>query len=163
MTALPDQQVLLPASDGQAILRRSGAGQEQVTTAGVASAKRRHAEDDLISPARLPVGDRGEVAVVSLRGEPGFSGASDLQACLSSIRRQARVRSVVDLARLPFIDGVCLGVLVRHCKEVQGQGGSFALARPQPAVREILSVTGLQTWFEVHDTVEAAVIGAGAR
>jgi anti-anti-sigma regulatory factor len=48
-------------------------------------------------------------------------------------------------------------------KEVQGQGGSLAVARPQPAVREILSVTGLQTWFEVHDTVEAAVIGAGAR
>jgi hypothetical protein len=48
-------------------------------------------------------------------------------------------------------------VLVRHCKEIRRQGGSFALAGPQPGVRRILAVTGLLTWFEVHDTVEEAV------
>jgi len=115
--------------------------------------------------ARLPglsVADRGGVAVVSLRGELDFLSASALQAYLiSDIRRQARARCVADLTGLAFIDCACLSVLVRHCKEIRGQGGSFALAAPQPAVLRILAVTGLLTWLGVHDTVEEAAAGAG--
>jgi len=111
----------------------------------------------------LSADDRGDVAVVSLRGELDFLGASVLQACLSGIRWRARARSVVDLAGLAFLDCACLGVLVRHCKEVRSRGGSFALAGPQPAVRLVLSATGLLTWFEVHDTFGEAVADASAR
>jgi anti-sigma B factor antagonist len=114
-------------------------------------------QDDATRLPGLSISDRGGVAVVSLCGELDISGASVLQAYLSDIRRQARARSVADLAGLAFIDSACLGVLVRHCKEIRRQGGSFALAGPQPGVRRILAVTGLLTWFEVHDTVEEAV------
>jgi anti-anti-sigma factor len=113
---------------------------------------------------RLPgvsITDRGGVVVVSLRGELDFSGASALQAYLSDIGRQARARCVADLTGLAFIDCACLDVLVRHCKEIRGQGGSFALAGSQPAVLRILAVTGLLTWFEVHDTFEEAADSAG--
>jgi anti-sigma B factor antagonist len=111
----------------------------------------------------LSTTDRGGVAVVRLRGELDFLSASALQAYLSDIRRQARARCVADLTGLAFIDCTCLSVLVRHCKEIRGQGGSFALAGPQPAVLRILAVTGLLTWFEVHDTVEEAATGAGTQ
>jgi anti-sigma B factor antagonist len=113
----------------------------------------------------LLVHDRGDVVVVvvRLRGELDVSGASSLQACLRGIRWQARARSVADLTGLAFIDCACLGVLVSYCKEIRGRGGSFALAGPRPAVRKILSVTGLLSWFEVHDTVEEASADAGTR
>jgi len=101
-----------------------------------------------------------DVAVVRLRGE---LGASVLHAYLSDIWWQARAGSVVDLAELAFIDCACLGVLVRHCKQIRGQGGSFALAGPQPGVRAVLAATGLLTWFEVHDTVREAVADAGTQ
>ena len=107
---------------------------------------------------QLSVGDRGDVAVVRLRGELDFLGASVLRACLNGIR--SRARSVADLAELALIDSLCLGVLVRHCREVRATSGSFALAAPQPAVRWVLSATGLLTWFEVHDTFGEAVAGA---
>jgi anti-anti-sigma factor len=110
----------------------------------------------------LSISDRGGVAVISLRGELDISGASVLQAYLSDIRRQALPRSVVDLSGLAFVDCACLGVLVRHCTEILRQGGSFALAGPQPHVLRILAFTGLLTWFEVHSTVEEAA-SAGTR
>ncbi|HEV8276906.1 MAG TPA: anti-sigma factor antagonist [Streptosporangiaceae bacterium] len=119
--------------------------------------------EDAAPLAELSVHDRGGVVVVSLRGELDFSGASSLQAYLRGIRWQARARSVADLTGLAFIDCACLGVLVSHCKEVQGRGGGFALAGPRPGVRRILSVTGLLSWFEVHDTVEEASTDAGAQ
>ena len=117
----------------------------------------------LVSPPQLSAHTRGDVAVVSLRGELDSFGASLLQAHLSEIRWQAWARCVVDLAAgVASIDAICLGLLVRHCRQICGRGGSFALAGPQAAVRRVLSVTGLLSWFEVHDTIEAAVAGAGA-
>jgi anti-sigma B factor antagonist len=119
--------------------------------------------EDAARLRQLSAPGRGDVAVLGLRGEPDLPGASALQAYLSDIRRQARARCIVDLTGLAFIDCSCLSVLVRHCKMIRSQGGSFALAGPQPAVLRILAVTGLLTWFEVHDTVEEAVAGAGTR
>jgi anti-anti-sigma factor len=101
--------------------------------------------------------DRDGVTVVSLRGELDFSGSSALQEYLSGTRWQTRPRSVADLVGLAYIDCACLTVLVRHCKDIRSRGGSFALAAPHGAVHRILALTGLLTWFEVHDTVEEAV------
>jgi anti-sigma B factor antagonist len=104
---------------------------------------------------QLSACDHGDVTVVSLRGELDFLAVSALQAYLSDARE--RVRSVVDLTGLAFIDCACLGVLVRHSQEIRARGGSFALAGPQGAVRGVLSITGLITWFEVYDTVGQAI------
>ena len=101
--------------------------------------------------------------VLSLRGELDSYGACVLQARVSDIRRQARARCVADLAGLAFSDPVCLGVLVRQCWQILGRGGSFGLAGSQGAVRRVLSVTRLLGWFEVHDTVEEARVGAAVR
>ena len=111
----------------------------------------------------LSVHDRDGAAVVSLRGELDFSDASVLRACLTDIRWQAREVCVADLSGLAFLGCACLGVLVGHCKRVRGRGGSFALAGPQPAVLRALSATRLLTWFDVYDTVDEAITGAGQR
>lgn len=104
---------------------------------------------------------RGEVAVVSLRGELNAAGAWLVRTRL--LRGRPWARCVVDLTHLDIIGGTGLSVLVRHCKEIRRRGGGYALAGPQPAVRSILAVTGLLTWFEVHDTVEEAVTGTSGQ
>jgi anti-sigma B factor antagonist len=111
----------------------------------------------------LSVDDRNGVAVVSLCGELDFSDLSVLRACLADIRWQAQEICVADLSGLAFLGCACLGVLVGHGKRVRGRGGRFALAGPQPAVLRVLFATGLLTWFDVYDTVGAAITGAGLR
>jgi anti-sigma B factor antagonist len=163
MTGPIRPEVPLPSADGRAISRRGIAGQHQVTVAGgVLSAKPRNSACGLVWFPQLSVHVRDDVTVLSLSGELDSYSASVLRAHLSDIRGQARARCVADLAGLAFIDSVCLGVLVRHCSQIRGQGGSFALAGPQGAVRRVLSVTGLLSWFEVHDSVGEALVGAAA-
>jgi anti-sigma B factor antagonist len=149
-----------PSSGSAAVLNPSEARYTAQAPAGAHVIPDLSWEDAAQLPA-LSTHRRDDVAVVSLRGELDFLGAPALQAHLSDIRWRARARSVADLTGLAFIDCSCLSVLVGRCKEILGRGGSFALAGPQPAVLRILSVTGLLTWFEVYDTVEEAITGAG--
>jgi anti-sigma B factor antagonist len=181
MTAPTRPPVPFSVSSPRGASRRDGTEQDHATVVMTVRPVRLHAAAGTAGPSpgtpvvadlprgdsarlrQLPVPSRGGVAVLGLRGEPGLLGASALQAYLSDLRGQARARCIVDLSGLAFLDCFCLGVLVRHCKVIRGQGGSFALAGPQPAVRRILAVTGLLTWFEVHGTVGEAVAGAGTR
>ena len=86
--------------------------------------------------------------VLSLHGELDSYGACVLQARVSDIRGQARACCVADLAGLAFSDPVCIGVLVRHCWQILGRGGSFCAGwvagrrAPGPVRHRLLS------WFE---------------
>jgi anti-anti-sigma factor len=107
--------------------------------------------------------DHDGVTVVTLRGELDFCGSPALQAHLSSTGQQTQARSVADLTGLAFLDCACLTVLTRHCQDIRSQGGSFTLAGPHGLVHQMLAITGLLTWFDVHDTVEEAISHSGTR
>jgi anti-anti-sigma factor len=120
----------------------------------------------MIAPVRqqgplpqLSARGRGGVTVASLRGELDFAARPALQAHPSDIRWRGRPRCVTAITGLAFTDSARLGVLVRDSGETRAWGGSFALAGPQGAVRKVGSVTGLITWFEVHDTAAPAAEG----
>lgn len=108
---------------------------------------------------RLPLPGREPcvVTVLSLRGDLDVLDAPALNAWFRGVRWQGRPRSVIDLTGLGFIDCACLGVLIRHDRDIRAQGGTLALAGPQGIVLRILSVTGLLTWFEVNDSISQAV------
>jgi anti-anti-sigma factor len=114
-----------------------------------------------VPPLSLSSRDHNGVTVVTLRGELDFCGSPALQAYLSDTAQQTQPRSVADLTGLAFVDCACLTVLARHCQHIGSQGGSFTLAGPHGPVHQVLAVTGLLTWFDVHDTVEEAVSRSG--
>jgi anti-anti-sigma factor len=105
--------------------------------------------------------DHDGVTVVTLRGELDFCGSPALQAHLSRTGQQTQPRSVADLTGLAFLDCACLTVLARHCQDIRSQGGSFTLAGSHGLVHQMLAITGLLTWFDVHDTVQEAVSVGG--
>ena len=117
-------------------------------------------QDPLLS---LSSRDHDGVTVMSLRGELDFCSSPALQAYLSDKRQQMQPCSVADLTGLAFVNCACLTLLVRHCQDIRAQGGSFTLTGPHGLVHQILAVTGLLTWFDVHDTVEEAISPSGTQ
>ena len=81
--------------------------------------------------------------VVTLVGEVELSShellAERLAACEGAI--------VVDLAGVPFLDSMGIGVLVATRRRVVEAGGSFELRNPQPSVGRVLDVVGLGDWI----------------
>lgn len=64
---------------------------------------------------------------------------------------------VVDLDGVDFMDSTGLAVLVGGLKRVKEHKGSLALSCTNDSILRVLSLTGLNKVFPVHESVEAAV------
>ena len=60
-------------------------------------------------------------------------------------------RVVLDLSRLTFCDSTGLAGLVRLHKRAGAAGGDLVLRSPQPRVRNLLTLTGLNRLFTIDD------------
>jgi hypothetical protein len=128
------QRVPLAASDAQVIVRLSAARHDRAMGAvGVLSAKPWHAGCGLIPLPRLSAYDRDDVTVVSEACELDLSGMAAAQAQLRDAWRQARLRSVADLAGLPVPGRAFLSVPVSSGRPIRGRAGNLAPGGPQPA------------------------------
>ena len=86
-------------------------------------------------------------------GEIDLYTAPRLQAELAAVIAGAAPASrvVVDMSGVDFCDSTGMNVLLSCLRQARERGGELELAAPQPAVRKILSVTGLDAVFTVAD------------
>ncbi|MDA1195451.1 MAG: STAS domain-containing protein [Planctomycetota bacterium] len=68
---------------------------------------------------------------------------------------------VIDLHTLPFINSAALGYLVKARANLERKQGEMALSRVQPAIRNILEMTGLDEVFPAFGSAEEAVAYLG--
>jgi anti-sigma B factor antagonist len=99
--------------------------------------------------------------VVALRGELDVTGAADAEAAITALVAPRRC-VIIDTSALDFIDCCSLGVLLRVQGLARRGGGDVVLAAPQPQLRRLLALTGMEDAFCVQASVAAAVASAGA-
>jgi anti-anti-sigma factor len=97
-----------------------------------------------------------DITLVRLKGRLDAAAAPGLLARLTGAISDGRIRIVVDLAEVPFIDSTGLGVLISGLKAARRVGGDLRLAAPGPQVRKLLRLTTLDRVFAVQDAPEAA-------
>ncbi len=102
------------------------------------------------------------VWVVSVAGDIDVSNADRLREGLDRVLASGQERLVVDLRAVPFMDSTGLGVLVGRLKVVRARRGSMRLVCADPRMLRVLSITGLDTVFALHDTVESAIAALAA-
>jgi anti-sigma B factor antagonist len=74
---------------------------------------------------------------------------SELAAVIAGAAPASRV--VVDMSGVEFCDSTGMNVLLSCLRQARERGGELELAAPRPAVRKILSVTGLDAVFTVAE------------
>lgn len=82
-----------------------------------------------------------------------------LTTVLADQARQHRRYLIVDLAQLESADPHTLHQLVRASRIVRGLGSGLALARPQPAVAELLRHLGVDRLIPLYGSIEEALAG----
>lgn len=107
----------------------------------------------------LETSDRGDLTVVSVKGEVDLYTAPSLKESVADLVSSGRSRIAVDLGEVDFMDSTGLGVLIGALKRCREAEGALALVAPRDPVLKVLGITGLDRVFPIHDSVERATSG----
>lgn len=99
----------------------------------------------------------GDFTIVDVTGEVDVFTAPKLREAILGLLTDGATRIIVNLAGVGFMDSTGLGVLVGALKRVKERDGELAVAGAQGTVLRVLTVTGLNAVFPMHDTVDAAL------
>ncbi|MCB0978710.1 MAG: STAS domain-containing protein [Acidimicrobiales bacterium] len=108
---------------------------------------------------QLDVSEHGEWSVLRVGGEIDVATAPGLRQRLVALVGEGRYRIVVDMSQVDFIDSTGLGVLIGTLKRVRSHGGELHLVCDVDRVVRVFEITGLDTIFTMHRSLDA--IGAG--
>jgi anti-anti-sigma factor len=112
----------------------------------------------LLMTVRSPESSGRPHTVVELSGEADLNDSAALRETLAAQTAGPPATLVLDLSQLRFMDSAALHVILVAGRSVTGQGGIFALAAPQEAVRRILQLSGADQLLPVYESVAEAVL-----
>jgi anti-sigma B factor antagonist len=94
--------------------------------------------------------------VLAVKGEVDLYTSPQLKDKVTEMIEQGQSRLVIDLADVGFMDSSGLGVLVTALKRARERDGSLALVCPEGSVHKVLTITGLDRVFPIHQSVTEA-------
>jgi len=101
----------------------------------------------------------GTATVVSVKGEITLNKGADVQLKdkIQSLLQQGRVRLVLDLGGVSYVDSAGLGQLVQLHATSVSHGGKLKLVHLTKRLNDLLVVTRLSTVFDCYDTEAEAL------
>ncbi|MBN1541011.1 STAS domain-containing protein [candidate division KSB1 bacterium] len=87
----------------------------------------------------------------------GGPDATLLNETLHRVLEDGKRQIVVDLAGVEWMNSSGLGILISALTTVRNTGGDLKLAGVTERIRSLLTITKLNTVFEIHDSVQAAL------
>jgi anti-sigma B factor antagonist len=103
----------------------------------------------------------GEAIVIAVSGRVDAATAPQFEAQILELIAGGRLRLVIDLADLDYINSAGLRALLVAGKRLKPQGGRLLLAAPREPVRQVLQISGFSSMFETCATTEEALASVG--
>ena len=111
---------------------------------------------------RITVTERGEVTVMELEGRLVLDdGDTVFRETINGLMDRNRLKLVVNLADVSYIDSAGIGVLVGRYLGVRRRGGDMKLANLTARSHRVMTITQLLNVFDCYDSVEEAVRAFG--
>jgi anti-sigma B factor antagonist len=105
----------------------------------------------------------GDVTVLDLDGRLVLDdGDTLLRDSVSELVRGGRLKIVVNLKRVTYIDSCGVGVLVAKLVSVRNRGGDLRLMHLSPRAQHVLEISKLSEVFESFDREEDALASFAA-
>jgi anti-sigma B factor antagonist len=115
-------------------------------------------EVDIMS-AKFITEQRGEVLVVDGTGRITLGeGSTTLRDLLRQLVKEGHRKFILGVAEINYIDSSGIGEMVSGYTHVQINGGELKIAALNKRCRDLLQITKLYSKFDVHETVDEAVL-----
>ncbi len=102
----------------------------------------------------------GGVGAFAISGELDQATASELRDPLQEAINGGTNAVMIDMTNCGFVDSTGLGVIVEAWKVLRNRNGNkagFSICCPEPEVRRLLELTGLDQAIAIRDTREEAI------
>ncbi len=96
------------------------------------------------------------MSVIALEGEVDVYTAPQLKQQIITMLDSNITNIIVDLTNVEYLDSTALGVLIGGLKRLRERDGSLDLVIPNPRIRRIFEITGLDKIFDIHQTLDEA-------
>jgi anti-sigma B factor antagonist len=87
--------------------------------------------------------------------------APELEQALTDIMGSGKRWVIVDLTAATLVDSTVLQVLVGVRRRLQARGGALAIVCPEPGIRKVFEITGLERMFLVEADLDEALEALG--
>ncbi|HOK54083.1 MAG TPA: STAS domain-containing protein [Armatimonadota bacterium] len=99
------------------------------------------------------------VPVIKLEGEVDVYTAPQLKQQMISLLESGTKQIVIDLTKVEYFDSTALGVLIGGLKRMRERDGNLSLICPNPRIRRVFEITGLDKVFDIYNSVDDARTG----
>ena len=100
----------------------------------------------------------GDVTVLRVRGRVVYGdGAQQLRQHITDLTDQARLKFLLDLHGVTYIDSFGVGVIAAKYVSVRRKGGDLKLVHPSDRSHRVMAISGLMKIFESFETEEEGV------
>lgn len=106
----------------------------------------------------LTTREDGRVTILTVDGDLVIGEPeAAFKRTVTRLLEEGHVHLLVDLGRVGFLDSSGLGALVRALTNSQKEGGTTKLLSAGPQVKKLLTMTNLDSVFEMHEDLESAI------
>jgi anti-sigma B factor antagonist len=106
----------------------------------------------------------GDVTVIDIAGRIAVQeGADEFRDLTRELLRQERVKIVLNMREVPYIDSTALGEIIRTYTSVIRHNGSVKLLNVTSHVHQLLVITNLLSVFDLFDSEDDAVKSFGVK
>ena len=100
----------------------------------------------------------GDVTVLRLGGRVIFGdGATELRARMNDLLDEARLKFLLDLREVTYIDSFGVGVIAAKYVSVRRKGGDLRLLQLSPRCHHVMTISGLLKIFQSFESEEAGL------
>jgi anti-sigma B factor antagonist len=100
----------------------------------------------------------GDVTLLRLGGRIVFGdGASELRAHLNDLLDEARLKFLLDLRDVTYIDSFGVGVIAAKYVSICRKGGAMKLLQLSPRTHRVMTISGLLKIFQSFENEEEAL------
>ncbi|MEW6248575.1 MAG: STAS domain-containing protein [Nitrospirota bacterium] len=93
-----------------------------------------------------------DAVICDLAGDLTYANRQAFKAAVDRVKQSGCPHLIVNLERVRFIDSSGLGLLALTASTFQAQHKHLSLLRPQPYVREILTLANLAKMIPIYDS-----------
>lgn len=100
--------------------------------------------------------DAAEIAVVRVVGEVDVASVPQLDQELEALASAGKNKIIIDFSGVSFIDSTGLGVVVKALKTARESQGWVRVVAQQDRVTKVFTITGLDSEFQLSESIEQA-------